>query len=231
MPESASAAELIVDAIVKEYPTPGEPLRVLAGVSLRLAPGENLAIVGPSGSGKSTLLSIIGTLEPPTSGTVRLAGQDPFAVDEAGLASFRRRQIGFVFQDHHLLPQCTVLENVLVPFLADGVANSTDRQHAEHLLDRVGLSQRLMHRPAELSGGERQRVAVARALVREPTLLLADEPTGNLDRATAESITRLLLELQAEAHTMLIVVTHSTALAAALGKRLELDAGKLVRTE
>jgi lipoprotein-releasing system ATP-binding protein len=225
------AAELIVEEIVKEYPTPGEPLRVLAGVSLALGRGENLAIVGPSGSGKSTLLSIIGTLEPPTSGTVRLAGQDPFTLDEAGLASFRRRQIGFVFQDHHLLPQCTVLENVLVPFLADGVANSTDRQHAQHLLDRVGLAQRLTHRPAELSGGERQRVAIARALVREPMLLLADEPTGNLDRTTAESITRLLLELQAEAHTMLMVVTHSSALAASLGKRLELDAGQLVPTE
>jgi lipoprotein-releasing system ATP-binding protein len=230
MTEAATAAELNVDSIVKEYPTPSEPLRVLSGVSLTLARGENLAIVGPSGSGKSTLLSIIGTLEPPTSGTVRLAGQDPFTVDEEGLASFRRRQIGFVFQDHHLLPQCTVLENVLVPFLADGVANSTDRKHAEHLLDRVGLAQRLTHRPAELSGGERQRVAIARALVREPMLLLADEPTGNLDRTTAESITRLLLELQAEAHTMLIVVTHSTALAAALGKRLELDAGQLVPT-
>jgi lipoprotein-releasing system ATP-binding protein len=230
MTELATAAELLVDAIVKEYPTPGEPLRVLSGVSLALSRGENLAIVGPSGSGKSTLLSIIGTLEPPTSGTVRLAGQDPFTLDEAGLASFRRRQIGFVFQDHHLLPQCTVLENVLVPFLADGVANSTDRQHAEHLLDRVGLAERLTHRPAEISGGERQRTAIARALVREPTLLLADEPTGDLDRTTAESITKLLLELQAEAQTMLIVVTHSTALASALGKRLELDAGQLVPT-
>ena len=225
------AADLVVDAIVKQYPTPGEPLRVLSGVSLALRRGENLAIVGPSGSGKSTLLSIIGTLEPPTSGSVRLAGEDPFALDEAGLASFRRRQIGFVFQDHHLLPQCTVLENVLVPFLADGAASSTDRQHAERLLDRVGLAQRLTHRPAELSGGERQRVAIARALVRGPMLLLADEPTGNLDRTTAESISRLLLELQAEANTMLVVVTHSTALAAALGKRVELEAGQLVPTE
>jgi lipoprotein-releasing system ATP-binding protein len=236
MPDAATAADLVaadlvINAIVKEYPTPTEPLRVLSGVSLALRRGENLAIVGPSGSGKSTLLSIIGTLEPPTSGTVRLVGEDPFALDEPELAAFRRRQIGFVFQDHHLLPQCTVLENVLVPFLADGVANSADRQHAEQLLDRVGLVQRLAHRPAELSGGERQRVAIARALVRGPMLLLADEPTGNLDRTNAESITRLLLELQTEANTMLIVVTHSGTLAAALGKRVELDAGRLVPTE
>jgi lipoprotein-releasing system ATP-binding protein len=224
-------ADLVVDQIVKEFPTPGEPLRVLAGVSLSLRRGENLAILGPSGSGKSTLLAILGTLEPPTSGRVWLTGQNPFELEETALAHFRSRQIGFVFQEHHLLPQCTVLENVLVPFLADGVATHIDEQHAEHLLERVGLSQRLDHRPAELSGGERQRVAIARALVREPTLLLADEPTGNLDRTTAHSITQLLLELQAEANTILIVVTHSTALAAALGRRMELDAGQLVAAQ
>ena len=231
MNESGSNGELVVDEIVKEYPTPREPLRVLSGVSFQLRQGENLAIVGPSGSGKSTLLSIIGTLEPPTSGQVRLAGQDPFALDEAALAAFRSRQIGFVFQEHHLLPQCTVLENVLVPFLADGAADGADRQRAIQLLDRVGLSERLDHRPAELSGGERQRVAIARALVRGPTLLLADEPTGNLDRTTAQSITELLLELQRDAGTILIVVTHSMALAEALGQRLELDAGRLVPVE
>jgi lipoprotein-releasing system ATP-binding protein len=231
MAESISDAELVVDALVKEYPTPSEPLRVLDGISFTLRRGENLAIVGPSGSGKSTLLSIVGTLEPPTSGSVRLAGCDPFALDEAALATFRSSQIGFVFQEHHLLPQCTVLENVLVPFLADGVATHVDEDHAEQLLDRVGLGQRLDHRPAELSGGERQRTAIARALVREPTLLLADEPTGNLDRTTAQSITELLLQLQAEANTILIVVTHSMALADSLGRRLELDAGKLVPKE
>ena len=231
MVEPISDAELVVDALVKEYPTPSEPLRVLDGISFSLRRGENLAIVGPSGSGKSTLLSIVGTLEPPTSGSVRLAGCDPFALDEAALATFRSSQIGFVFQEHHLLPQCTVLENVLVPFLADGVATHVDEDHAEQLLDRVGLGQRLDHRPAELSGGERQRTAIARALVREPTLLLADEPTGNLDRTTAQSITELLLQLQAEANTILIVVTHSMALADALGRRLELDAGKLVPKE
>ena len=157
-------------------------------MSFSLRRGENLAILGPSGSGKSTLLSILGTLEPPTSGSVRLAGKDPFALDEAELAAFRRENIGFVFQEHHLLPQCTVLENVLVPFLADGSATQDDQRRATDLLRRVGLAERLTHRPAELSGGERQRVAIARALVRGPTLLLADEPTGNLDRTTARSI-------------------------------------------
>jgi lipoprotein-releasing system ATP-binding protein len=229
--ESSAAAELVIERVAKEYPTSsGQSLRVLSDVSFALARGENLAILGPSGSGKSTLLSIVGTLEPPTSGTVRLAGQDPFALGEAALAAFRSRQIGFVFQDHHLLPQCTVLENVLVPLLADGAAMADDQQHATALLGRVGLAERLDHRPAELSGGERQRVAIARALVRRPTLLLADEPTGNLDRSTAQAIAGLLLELQAEHNTILVVVTHSTALAAVLQRRMELDAGKLVRT-
>ena len=230
MPETDATpdADLLVDEITKDFPTPSGPLRVLDGVTLALRRGENLAILGPSGSGKSTLLSILGTLDPPTSGRVQLAGQDPFLLDETALAHFRSRQIGFVFQEHHLLPQCTVLENVLVPFLADGVATHIDEQHAKQLLERVGLADRLDHRPAQLSGGERQRVAIARALVREPTLLLADEPTGNLDRTTAAAITSLLLELQAESNTILMVVTHSTALAAALDRRLELDAGRLV---
>jgi lipoprotein-releasing system ATP-binding protein len=228
MANESAAAELVVENIVKEYPTPAEPLRVLAGVSLSLARGENLAILGPSGSGKSTLLSILGTLEPPTSGTVRLNGSDPFALDEKALAAFRRDKIGFVFQEHHLLPQCTVLENVLVPFLADGAATPEEQRLATDLLERVGLAQRLTHRPAELSGGERQRVAIARALVREPLLLLADEPTGNLDRTTAHSIAKLLLELQAERNAILIVVTHSDAMAAALQRRMEIDLGRLV---
>jgi lipoprotein-releasing system ATP-binding protein len=224
----SESADLIVDNIVKEYPTPAEPLRVLDGVTFEMHRGENLAILGPSGSGKSTLLSILGTLEPPTAGTVRLAGEDAWALDEAAIAAFRRRHVGFVFQEHHLLPQCTVLENVLVPYLADGAATADDQRRATGLLDRVGLSGRLTHRPAELSGGERQRVAIARALVRGPTLLLADEPTGNLDRSTAQSITKLLLELQAERRAILIVVTHSTTLAAALERRMELDSGRLV---
>lgn len=231
MADSTADAELNVVDIVKEYPTPSEPLRVLTGVSFQLRRGENLAILGPSGSGKSTLLSIIGTLEPPTSGHVHFAGQDPYSLDEPALANFRSRHVGFVFQEHHLLPQCTVLENVLIPFLADGAASDTDRQRAEELLDRVGLALRLDHRPAELSGGERQRVAIARALVREPTLLLADEPTGNLDRSTAQSITELLVQLQRDANTMMIVVTHSAALASTLGRRMELDAGQLIPME
>jgi lipoprotein-releasing system ATP-binding protein len=223
--------QLVVENVVKEYPTRDRPLSVLRGCSLELAAGQNAAILGPSGSGKSTLLYIIGTLDRPTGGRVALDGQDPFTLSEPDLATFRNRRLGFVFQDHHLLPQCTVLENVLIPFLADGVATHADEEHAKDLLARVGLSERLDHRPGELSGGERQRTAIARALVREPTLLLADEPTGNLDRTTAESIAELLLELQAEANTILIVVTHSTALAAAVGRRMELDAGKLVPRE
>jgi lipoprotein-releasing system ATP-binding protein len=228
MTDSSPDAELVADNIVKEYPTPREPLRVLDGVSFSLRRGENLAILGPSGSGKSTLLSILGTLEPPTAGSIRLAGEDPFSLDEASLAAFRSHRVGFVFQDHHLLPQCTVLENVLIPFLADGAATAADQERATQLLTRVGLAERLTHRPAELSGGERQRVAIARSLVREPLVVLADEPTGNLDRTTARSITELLLELQAERNAILIVVTHSTALASALKKRMELDAGRLV---
>ncbi|MFO0788735.1 MAG: ABC transporter ATP-binding protein [Pirellulales bacterium] len=228
MASNASPAELVVENVVKEYPTPGEPLRILADVSFALRRGENLAILGPSGSGKSTLLSILGTLEPPTLGRVTLAREDPFQLGEAELAEFRRENVGFVFQEHHLLPQCTVLENVLVPFLADGAATLEDQQRAADLLERVGLAQRLAHRPAELSGGERQRVAIARALVREPTLLLADEPTGNLDRTTAAAIGKLLLELQAERNAILVVVTHSEPLAATLEKRVALDNGRLV---
>jgi lipoprotein-releasing system ATP-binding protein len=228
MANESATAELVIENIVKEYPTPAEPLRVLAGVSFSLGRGENLAILGPSGSGKSTLLSILGTLEPPTSGRVRLGGRNPFELNERELAAFRRENIGFVFQEHHLLPQCRVLENVLVPFLADGSATVDDQRRATGLLERVGLAHRLMHRPAELSGGERQRVAIARALVREPLLLLADEPTGNLDRTTANSIAKLLLELQAERNAILVVVTHSDAMAAVLQRRMEIDSGRLV---
>jgi lipoprotein-releasing system ATP-binding protein len=227
MANQTEAAELVVENIVKEYATPAEPLRILSGVSFSLRRVENLAILGPSGSGKSTLLSILGTLEPPTSGRVLLAREDPSRLSEPELAEFRRENVGFVFQEHHLLPQCTVLENVLVPFLADGAATTDDQQRASDLLSRVGLGQRLTHRPAELSGGERQRVAIARALVREPTLLLADEPTGNLDRTTAGTIANLLLELQAEHHAILVVVTHSESLAAQLQRRVELDSGRL----
>lgn len=213
--------------VTKEYPTRGEPLVVLRGISLEVAAGQNLAIVGPSGSGKSTLLHIIGTLDEPTSGSVTLNGQNPFGLSEPELAHFRNRHIGFVFQEHHLLPQLSVLENVLVPAIAEGKATEQDRQRAEDLIQRVGLAERAEHRPAELSGGERQRVAVARALLHSPDLLLADEPTGNLDRANAISIGKLLLDLQAQEQTMLMVVTHSAELARLMQQQLELDNGKL----
>ncbi|MCE9603898.1 MAG: ABC transporter ATP-binding protein [Planctomycetia bacterium] len=219
---------LSVRDIVKEYPTRDKPLSVLRGASLELSAGENAVILGPSGSGKSTLLYIIGTLDQPTSGRVALDSVDPFALAEPALATFRNRRLGFVFQDHHLLPQCSVLENVLVPTLADGGATNESVARARKLLDRVGLADRLEHRPAELSGGERQRVAIARALLLKPALLLADEPTGNLDRTTAAQIGDLLLELPRDEGTMLLVVTHSLELAARFQRRLELDDGRLL---
>jgi len=218
---------LLVENVTKEFPTRAEPLVVLRGVSLELTSGENVAIVGPSGSGKSTLLSVVGTLDAPTSGRVTLDGEDPAGLAEPALARFRSRNIGFVFQDHHLLPQCSVLENVLVPTIAAGPTRPETHRRAVELLDRVGLTDRLEHRPAELSGGERQRVALARALVNRPALVLADEPTGNLDRTTAERVGQLLLDLQQAEAMMLIVVTHSTRLAARMSRTLELDEGRL----
>lgn len=223
-------ADLVVEDLTKSFPTRAEPLEVLRGVSFRLASGENLAVTGPSGCGKSTLLHILGTLDAPTSGRVLLDGDDPFQFDEARLAAFRNHKIGFIFQDHHLLPQCSVLENVLVPTLADSSPRGAAAERALMLLERVGLASRLDHRPAELSGGERQRTAIARALVNNPQLLLADEPTGNLDRATATSIAELLLELQGYEKTMLIVVTHSLELAGMLERRVELNAGQFETT-
>ncbi len=220
--------DLTVEHVSKQYPTRGEPLSVLRDVSLQLSAGENLAVLGPSGSGKSTLLYAIGTLDPPTQGTVTLCGQDPYQLAEPDLARFRNRTIGFVFQDHHLLPQLTVLENVLIPTLADGSPAPAQVQRAHALLERVGLKDRLHHRPSELSGGERGRVAVARALVTGPRLVLADEPTGNLDHSTAMSVARLLLQLQQEEQAMLIVVTHSLELAGLLQRRCQLNEGQLV---
>lgn len=221
-------SSLVVEEVCKEYPTRGEPLRVLRGVSLALVPGQTAAIMGPSGSGKSTLLSIVGTLEPATSGRVLLDGQDPAGLSEPALAAFRRQKIGFVFQEHYLLPQCTVLENVLVPTVAAGRTTPQDVARAQHLLARVGLADRLEHRPAELSGGERQRAALARALVNRPLLVLADEPTGNLDRSTAVRVADLLLEVTREENAMLLVVTHSASLAARMERQYELDDGRLV---
>jgi lipoprotein-releasing system ATP-binding protein len=219
---------LDVEQLGKDYPTRAGPLTVLRDVTLHLDRGEALAVMGPSGSGKSTLLHLLGTLDRPTRGTVRLDGADPFALREPELADFRNRTIGFVFQDHHLLPQCTVLENVLIPTLinTDGKAGDVEAW-AKSLMERVGLSGRLDHRPAELSGGERQRVAVARALVRKPVLLLADEPTGNLDRRSAQGIGELLLDLHRQEQTMLVVVTHSPELAKLFPKRMEMSDGAL----
>jgi lipoprotein-releasing system ATP-binding protein len=220
--------DLLVDRVSKQYPTRSEPLSVLRDVSLQLSAGENLAVLGPSGSGKSTLLQAIGTLDPPTQGTITLDGRDPYQLKEPELAHFRNTMIGFIFQDHHLLPQLTVLENVLIPALAEGSPATSHIQRAHDLLARVGLSDRLQHRPAELSGGERGRVAVARALVMGPRLILADEPTGNLDHSTALSVAQLLLQLQHEAQTMLIVVTHSLELAGLLQQRRQLNEGRLI---
>ena len=218
---------LVVTNVTKQFPTRGEGLTVLRGVSLACELGENVAILGPSGSGKSTLLHILGTLDRPTAGTVTLGGEDPFQLSEAGVASFRNRHVGFVFQDHHLLPQLSVLENVLIPTLAEGRPDEATVARARDLLARVGLSERLEHRPAELSGGERQRVGVARALIRQPKLILADEPTGNLDRTNALAVGRLLVDLQLEEQAILVVVTHSADLAQLLQRRYELDDGML----
>ena len=203
---------LTVSNLCKSYPVRDGVLEVLKKCSFELKAGESLSITGPSGSGKSSLLSILGTLETATAGAVILNDINFSTLRDCDLPAFRRRNIGFVFQEHHLLPQCSALENVLIPFLAEGRITPEQRQWATQLLERAGLSERLYHRPSELSGGERQRVAIARALVNRPTLILADEPTGNLDRSNAELIGSLLLELAKE--SMLILVTHDTALAA-----------------
>lgn len=212
--------------LTKTYDSPAGPLTVLDDVSLSMSPGDAVAIMGPSGSGKSTLLYILGGLEPPTRGTVRLGAQDPYALTPDELAAFRNEQVGFVFQDHCLLPQCTVLENVLVPTLV-GKPDPSAPGRARQLLDQVGLGQRLDHRPAALSGGEKQRVAIARALIRQPRLLLCDEPTGNLDADSADRVATLLLALHRRQQTMLVVVTHSDALARRFEQRWRLERGRL----
>lgn len=213
---------LHVNKLNKQYPTPHGTLPILAEVSFSLQRGDSASIVGPSGSGKSTLLYLIGALEPPTGGTVTLDGQNPFDLTEHELAAFRNTKIGFVFQDHLLLPQCTVLENVLIPTLVNEPdSRATDR--AVDLIEQVGLKARLDHRPAELSGGERQRVALARALIRQPPLVLCDEPTGNLDGDSAEVVSSLLLELHQRQKTILVVVTHNLTLADRCGLRYRLN--------
>ena len=217
---------LKVENLAKEYPTPAGPLRIVSGVSLELAPGSAVSIMGPSGSGKSTLLYMLGALEPPSSGTVTLHGQNPFLLNAKQLAAFRNQQIGFVFQDHCLLPQCSVIENVLTPTIV-AVTNGEPSERATELIKQVGLAERLDHRPAQLSGGEKQRVALARALIMKPKLLLCDEPTGNLDQKSAEVVADLLLETHRNAETILIVVTHSKELAARFPRRFEVRDQKL----
>jgi lipoprotein-releasing system ATP-binding protein len=225
--EDGNEGALVAEGLVQEYPTPAGPLRVLDGVDLTLARGQALAVTGPSGSGKSTLLHLLGTLEPPTSGRIRLDGQDPSRLSDRGLAAFRNRHVGFIFQDHCLLPQCSALENVLVPTVVAERADDYEAR-ARHLLGLVGLGDRHDHRPAALSGGERQRVAVARALILQPTLLLCDEPTGNLDRDKGEAVADLILDLHRRQGTVLVVVTHSEALAERFERRERLVAGRFV---
>jgi len=203
---------LKVENLSKEFPTPRGPLNIISNVSLSLSRGDALSIMGPSGSGKSTLLYILGALEAPSGGTVSLDGQDPFQLNGKELAAFRNRQIGFIFQDHCLLPQCSVLENVLTPTLIS--SNDGDQVgRARGLIEAIGLIDRVDHRPAELSGGERQRVALARALMMKPQLLLCDEPTGNLDHNSADVVASLLFDLHEQQQTILVVVTHNPELA------------------
>lgn len=227
MSENSAEALLQVRDVTREYPTPAEPLVVLSGVNFTMARGESMAIMGESGSGKSTLLNILGSLDRATAGEVTLEGVNAQSLDPAALADFRNRKVGFVFQDHHLLPQCTVLENVLVPTLVNRGDGAAAEARAKDLLDRMGLADRMTHRPSEISGGERQRAAIARALINEPLMLLSDEPTGNLDRKTSESIGDLYRELEAERKTIMIIVTHSPDFAALFRRGADLVDGKL----
>lgn len=227
----SQSSGLQVRQLVKTYDTPAGPIEVLRGLDLDVQLGEAVAIMGPSGSGKSTLLYILGTLEPPTSGTVLLHGENPYARSPRDLAYFRNRYLGFVFQEHYLLPQCTVLENVLVPSLINDSSRASAPARARQLLEQVGLSHRLQHYPAQLSGGERQRVAIARALINNPTLVLADEPTGNLDRHSAQNIASLLLDLVQSQRIMLVLVTHSLEIAHRFPNVYELVEGHLHRRQ
>ena len=223
-------AVLSLEDVHKQYEsTDREPVPVLRGISLTVRRGESVAVIGPSGSGKSTLLNILGSLDSPTRGSIRLDGQELADLPEQELASVRNKKIGFIFQSHHLLPQCSVLENVLVPTLAEnGKAPAEAVERAKQLLERVGLGHRLTHRPAQLSGGECQRVAVVRALINQPSLILADEPTGALDHSTAGALADLLVELNRDDQVTLIVVTHSAELAAKMGVIRQLLDGQFV---
>lgn len=212
---------LKVENVSKEYASPRGTLRILSDISFSLTRGEAASIMGPSGSGKSTLLYILGALEPASDGVVTLDGQNPFQLTTRDLAVFRNTHIGFVFQDHCLLPQCSVIENVLTPTLVSKNSGHTE-ERARELIKQIGLHDRSEHLPAELSGGEKQRVALARALIMKPQLLLCDEPTGNLDQKSADAVASLLVELQQQQETILIVVTHNQELAARLPRRYQL---------
>jgi lipoprotein-releasing system ATP-binding protein len=229
MPEAHTDTPLLeLRDVSKSYPG-AVPVPVLRGASLSVRRGERIAIVGPSGSGKSTVLNLLGTLDLPDAGTVSLGGRDLTRLEAIELSRIRNREIGFIFQNHHLLPQCTVLENVLLPTLAEASASTPEAEsRARRLLERVGLGSRLTHLPGQLSGGERQRTAVVRALINQPALVLADEPTGALDRTSAATLAQLLVELNREEGVTLIVVTHSADLARQMGRSLELQDGKLV---
>ena len=213
--------------LTKEYVDGPRVVRVLTGLDLEIGAGERVAIVGESGVGKSTLLHIVGTLDRPTSGEVWFDGQDLATKSDRELAHFRNREVGFIFQFHHLLPDFTALENVMMPALISGTGREAAARRASELLERVGLRERVDHKPGELSGGEQQRVAVARALIQEPRVVLADEPTGNLDPATAAGVQDLLIELNAERRLTLVVVTHSVVFAGAMDRTLRLAAGRI----
>ena len=217
--------QLSLKQIGKTFQLGESQIEVLRDVSFSIDSGQSLAITGPSGSGKSTLLHLIGTLDSPTTGQIQIDNQNPFSLSEPDLARFRNRTIGFVFQDHHLLPQYSVIENVLIPTLAFGKTTSQKIHRGEELLEKVGLSHRIEHRPAEMSGGERQRVAIARALINQPGLILCDEPTGNLDRSTADQVSDLLLDLHHQMQNILVVVTHSPEFANRLQRRIASQPG------
>ncbi|MBA2541126.1 MAG: ABC transporter ATP-binding protein [Deltaproteobacteria bacterium] len=222
-------ARIEVKKLGKAYVHNGQALPVLWDVDLSLAPGDMVACVGASGVGKSTFLQILGTLDLPTSGSIQFDGEELTTMSASRLAEFRNRRIGFVFQFHHLLPEFSALENVMMPALIQRMTVATAQAKARDILGRVGLSHRLTHRPSELSGGEQQRVALARAMVLEPSLLLADEPTGNLDRATGEAIHQLFLDLNRERGSTLLVVTHNPELARLMPRRMRMiDGGRLV---
>ena len=229
-PTPNQAPLLSVENLTREFNSTenGEPLRVLRGLILKVARGESVAIVGSSGCGKSTLLNLIGTLDQPTSGAVFFDGRDLSQLDSEDLALLRNCEMGFIFQSHHLLPQCSVMENVLIPTIAHRSTSASDEERGRRLLERVGLGERLSHRPGQLSGGERQRVAVVRALINKPQLLLADEPTGALDEDTADKLGQLLVELNKEEKVTLITVTHSPSLAERMDRTVKLADGRIV---